>query len=674
MKISGLPLGSRRGAAVVTLVLGVLLWLSLISLPMAPATDLDASWQEMLVYGHARGWQFGRDVIFTWGPWGMLCSVFHLGRMGAVTKLVWEVGGKALLAGGLIALTGALPLWRRAVFVLACLLFHWFFLDVIYFVFVTLVVIRLMQRAPASGPWVGWVAALAFLAEFKFTYTVLTAGGVMAVAWVWWRRGREVGRDGGGRGGGGGGRGGAAGGGAAAGLLAAYGAALLVFWVAAGQSPDNLWPYLRRSLEIATGYGDAMMLDEPAAIFWVGLAVGAAGLLFCWRVGRGHSDRALAWGAAGFLAAAGFLMWKEGFVRADGHVYGFFCYGLLAVLVVPALLYPARRFNWVEGAALGCGWGVWLVAPVLVVAGPRISWERLCGNARMLPELTRLPGEWEEALATARSAAALPEIRRVVGGRSVDVYNFRQGVALLNEFNLTPRPVFQSYSAYTPGLDGWNLRFYGSGRAPDFLLWAHDSIDSRYPSIDDASLVVALAHHYRPVLREGEYWLLEKQSSVSAAPLRRHLLLDRTVRLGEEVAAPFHHGDAVWFQARLELTKLGRLRALAYKAPLIQLTVTDDQDGRTTWRVLPRIAVAGFLLDPLLATGDDLVAFLEGERRVGVRALCLDCPADQAEFWGSLQISLFALPDLPLRTVARAPAAPAAAGAPVSPPTAAQAL
>jgi hypothetical protein len=326
-----------------------------------------------------------------------------------------------------------------------------------------------------------------------------------------------------------------------------------------------------------------------------------------------------------------------------------------------------------EFAVFGSGWGIWLVAPAIAVAVPRISRERMVGNAQTLLHLSRLPHEWEGALASARSTAALPEIRGVVGQRTVDVYNFRQGVAMLNGLNFTPRPVFQSYSAYTPGLDGWNLRFYGSSRAPDFLIWAHDSIDSRYPSIDDASLVVALAHHYRPVLKEGEYWLLEKQSAVSTAPLRRHRLMGRTVRLGEEVVPPFHHGDALWFQADLELTKLGRLRALAYKAPLIQLTVTDDQGGRTTWRVLPRIAVAGFLLDPLLASGDDLVAFLEGYRRAGVKALCLDCPADQAEYWGRLQVSLFELPDLPLRSMARTPA-PAAAAAPASSPAAAQAL
>ncbi len=639
------PLG-RKGRAAVTLALGGLLWLSLIIFPMTPRADLDASWQEVLVYAHAHGWQFGRDVIFTWGPWGMLSSFFHLGGTGAVTKLVWEIGGKGLLAFGLIALTGSLPLWRRLVFVLVCLLFHWFFLDVIFFVFVTLVVIRLMLRAPASGPWLGWVAALAFLADMKFTYTVLTAGGILAVAWVWLRRGWT------GRGPGASRWGGI---GPAAGLLVAFGVALVVFWVAAGQSPDNLWPYLRRSVEIAAGYGDAMMLDEAPVIFGIGLGVAVLAGAFGWRIWRGHADRSLALGAAAFLTAAGFLMWKEGFVRADGHVYGFFCYVLIVVLVVPALLYPQRRWHWVEGAALGCLWGLWSVAPGLLLQSPRISRDRLGDNARTLLRVTRLPADWEGDLVSARRAAALPNIRAVVGRHSVDVYNYRQGVALLNGLNYTPRPVFQSYSAYTPGLDGWNLRFYGSERAPDFLIWTHESIDERYPSIDDASLLVALAHHYKPVLQEGEYWLLEKQSAVSAAPLRRRLLMQRKVRLGEEIVLPGRRGSVLWLQARLELTKLGRLRALAYKAPLMQLTVTDDQGGETSWRLLPRIAEAGFVLDPLLASGADVMAFMEGDRRVGVKAMRLDCPEDQAEYWRRLEIWVFELPDLPLRTVARAP-------------------
>ena len=37
-----------------------------------PATDLDASWITVITYGAGHGWQWGRDILFTYGPLGFL--------------------------------------------------------------------------------------------------------------------------------------------------------------------------------------------------------------------------------------------------------------------------------------------------------------------------------------------------------------------------------------------------------------------------------------------------------------------------------------------------------------------------------------------------------------------------------------------------------------------------
>jgi hypothetical protein len=64
----------------IAVILVLLLWPSLCYFPFAPQTSLDASWQQVLIYAHAHHWQFGRDIIFTWGPWGFLNSQFQLGN------------------------------------------------------------------------------------------------------------------------------------------------------------------------------------------------------------------------------------------------------------------------------------------------------------------------------------------------------------------------------------------------------------------------------------------------------------------------------------------------------------------------------------------------------------------------------------------------------------------
>ena len=160
-------------AAVLTLILG----LSLVGIPAAPDANLDASWQVMLIRAHDQGLQFGRDVIFTWGPWGFLCSRYHLGNLQAVPILVWGIGGQFLMALALVVLTRSLPAWRRFAFVAALLAFHWLFLDVVYFVLIALIGIAgLMRRDAGVLRLVAWTLVLGFLSQLKFTYLVISIG------------------------------------------------------------------------------------------------------------------------------------------------------------------------------------------------------------------------------------------------------------------------------------------------------------------------------------------------------------------------------------------------------------------------------------------------------------------------------------------------------------------
>src|SRR5271168_2751020 len=85
--------GGARGLE--TLAVALLLGLSLVGGFLAtPDSSLDGSWQEMLIHAHASGLQFGRDIIYTWGPWGFLANRYHLGSLEAVPILVWQVPGQ----------------------------------------------------------------------------------------------------------------------------------------------------------------------------------------------------------------------------------------------------------------------------------------------------------------------------------------------------------------------------------------------------------------------------------------------------------------------------------------------------------------------------------------------------------------------------------------------------
>ncbi len=623
------PPQSKSWQKVWQLGLTIVLWLSLVALPGAPVVALDPSYESVLVFSHQRNWQFGREINFIYGPWGFLNSVIHLGANGAAIRLLWETVGRFLLAGTLVLLTRRFSRLRQAIVVGACVFFGWLHVDTMIGVFLTLGVVGgLMRRNATRAELGGWVIGLAFLSEFKFTYGLIAAIGVFAAAGLAavrhnWRT--------------------------SAGLAVGFPIAILGWWMAAGQDPRNLAFYLRYSLELTSGNNSAMMAEGNFPPLVCGLVLAAMGAGFVWRLLRNHSDRSFGCIASGFLALAWFVVWKHGFIRADTHLLDFFAYNLIVALAIPALCFPAERFHLCDLALPVCLLGIWCVDPGLLGHLPRTAMGRLRHNVAAMFRAARLPEEWQEAFRMHKEEFSLPAARRIVGNGSVDCYNFNQGVVLLNGLNYRPRPVFQSYIAYTLALELSNLHFYESRHSPDYLLCNFVSVDRRYPALDDAALVAELPRGYQTVLIEGDYLLLRKTRVLPANRLDRELIQSRTLALGEMLKLPAPPNGAIWIQADLPLSLLGKARALLYRTPIMTIEVTDQSGAKSKWQILPHIAEDGFLLQPLLANTVDFAAFIDGRVTHWIQSVEFEAPTGTGAYWQQPQIKLYALPQIRLQ-------------------------
>jgi hypothetical protein len=604
--------------------------LSLVGVLNRPAENLDASWQMMLIHAHQTGLQFGRDIIFTWGPWGFLCTNYSLGGACAAPIIAWQTAGQFALAFALVWLVRPLALWRRYVFFAAFICLGWLFQDTAYFVLIAIVVLMGLMRPGTGGVAIAsWSASLGFLAQIKFTYFVLTAGGVCAAAALWLMRGDRR---------------------RAAAVAAAYALGVPAFWALGGQGLDNLYPYVMRSLEIASGYGDAMGFNEPMATFLWGAAVILGCAAYVRVLCLEGEDRRLGLCGGLFLALSLLLVWKESYTRADhvglgGHVFGLFGYVGVMAPAAGAIFFPSRRWHWFDLATIFCGAAIVAIEPSYIRLLPRMEWERAYAKARVLGRIASLPADWRSDLAAASQSADLPRIRAAVGGGTVDVYNYSVGTALLNGLKLSARPIFQSYSAYTPSLEGWNLRRYQSPRAPDFLLWRNESVDGRYPGQDDALLVSSLPGHYQPEFEENGYWLFRRKTAAGPLPARR-LILQETVRLGDEVRIPGGTSGAIWLDATPVPDALGRMRALLYKPAEIYIeTLGPDGTGLRS-RLVPRVDNVGFILDPVLDDGRRLADLMNGSARRAVRAFRFWSTDGQNEYWSRVDVQLFDMPSL----------------------------
>jgi len=607
------------------------LWLVLIEIPEAPVAQLDASWQQVLVHAHEHNRSFGNGIIFSAGPLGFLTSRFYLPD-SLTLKLAWEFGGKLLIAFCFVGLTGLLRPGRRTIAILGTILLAGLFIDAFYVVLLTLAVVHwLLPPAASRAQLVMALALLAFLAQLKFTFCLLALAGVALAASARLLR-REV-RP-------------------AFGVVVGFVVAFLALWLAAGQNPVRLPDYFRYSWSFSSGYPWAMSFDESWPVFFAGAATAVLGALGLAQIARAApAPRWTALPLVLFLAAVWFVSWKHGFTRADGHVLGFFLVSLMLGLALPDLAPTQSR--WWFGGLLPLGLlGLWLADPESFRNAPRAAFDRgrIALHYLVRPGIVRT--EFEANYAARRKLHDLPKLRAAIGAGTVDLLNFEQGLLFLNGLNYHPRPIFQSYSAYTDALLQKNAGFFRRPNAPEFVIVRLSTIDGRYPTQDDSLVLAELPLRYDLVLEDGDNVLFRKKAAPPAGEFTRTPIAEHAASLAQEVAAPSHEGHPLWLQASFELSWLGRLRSLFYKPPQLVMVSTDSRGEETRHRLIPTIARTGFVVQPLIHTSPDYANFARGRGTKALRSIRFEAASPaEAEFWSRGTVRFARLPELPLEMI-----------------------
>ncbi|BET69640.1 hypothetical protein ASA1KI_45580 [Opitutales bacterium ASA1] len=621
------------GSWALRIALGIALWLAWIDRPEPPVGGLDDSWQAALGYAHVHDLQFGREVLFTHGPWGWLSSHF-LPEAAQTGKRLWETIGKLLLVGTAVWLTGRLSWPRRIVFFVLLASCGLFFPDTHYAALMAVFVLfGLMEaRTPLAGK--AWLLAiLGWLATMKFTYAVLGMSGVgLVVAHQVWRREWKT-----------------------AALVASTAvASFLVAWLLAGQSLVHLLDHVRMSLELSGGYPSAMSIDEPLPIFFLGasatlLVVG--GCVFAWRC---RPETRAHWPAVVYLLFVTYVMWKHGFSRADGHVYALFSHAiLLGVFAAPAIGWRGRFDPFLPAMLVGVS-GFWIWNPAGARAIPHYLQHHLRNGFAYVASAAEARARFAATLEQRRSALPSPSLRSRVGDATIDALGHNQAILLLEDLNYHPRPVIQSYSVYTPTLMRRNLRFIQSDRAPEFLLWQNETIDARFPSLDDALVLAELPRRYEKVEETHAGLLLRRRAQQPAHRDQEFReVLARHVGWGETVALPPAPRSALWIECLFDRSFVGRLRSLLYKPGSIQMVVTDDTGREARHRILPAVAEAGFLAHPFLETDEDAGLLFDSAARRTIQSVRFEpARADERELWSGIHVRVYELPELPLEPLA----------------------
>lgn len=612
-----------------------LLWLTRFAPPEHPAVpELDPSWAQALGYALVHGLQFGRDIVFTYGPLGWFAHAAWQPELFGWKLFAFEIAFKlalcAFLARGIVRQGGPA---MKLLFVLL-LLVPEPGAEAFYFTCVVALGAWLLERTSAAHARAAsarellaaapvWLL-LAGVAWIKFTYLVLAVAAIAVVATrlVLAKRARA----------------------AAAHALLAFGA-LLFLWCACGQNPLNLWAYASTSWEVARGYAQAMSAPAEGADVALALASLAGGLFLVWGASRGTGALELVARLALFAAGA-FVAFKAGFVVAGSTTITCFGYALWAPwwFANDAAPAPRRAGALALGRVLVALLALWGYQRAQIASGggttrPLAAWNQiLADHASSVAEL----GTLREAYTLERTALAdqhaLPRIRERVGDAEIDVFQVELAVLFLNDLHWRPRPVLQSYAAYTERLAELNAAHFRSERAPRFVLWRFSTIDHRLPGLDDAPAQCEVLRRYRPVLSEGGYLLLERDDARGAAPAARRVL-ERDVHFGERVELPELEGRGGVLRLDLRPTARGALEGFVASWPRVELEIETDGAFTSVFRLVPGAARAGVLIDPWMCGQDAIENASSGGKSQRVTAIRV-VPSEAAELAFAPEIGL----------------------------------
>lgn len=570
--------------------------------------SLDHSWQISLYLALKEELIFGREFVFTYGPlgilttrmpfpgmslWYLLIDIFMYANLVAVFWYIWcehKSWITPILILPVFLIMGTAMYFMELPWMLYFFSFFWAF------------------RFGDTGKYI--YLLLGLFSSVVNLYVKLNTGlislvilcGVASVLII--RRG-EFGK-----------------------LFATYALCAIFIFLSAFCLPVNLQDYIIASWHIANGYNDAMYLDQPDklkyfpwAIYLI-LAFGIASLANVAKILT--SIRAfILWGA---ISLSFFILFKQGFVRADEHLFAFFEYAPL-LFGLWALLSESKFERY--------------ILSILVLVATVITWQAksLVINpdilSRKLQNINDYINAVSENLGDSKGIPQIdiPAIARLpesflarIGKSTVDIIPHDIASIYFHRLAYKPRAVMQSYSAYDEYLDNLGSAVYESDDAPRFIIYSESCVDDRYCGFDETTIKRAILKNYKVVAEEAGRILLQRREypvefpvvdiPPVEIPLRQPVFINKSASLQ-------------YAKINIDYSLLGKMRRFFYKPAPLYIRFKIDGEWTKKYRLIVPIAHGGVLLNRFIRDTKDARSFFDGkfDRLPKVEAIKLSSPS-----------------------------------------------
>lgn len=366
-----------------------------------------------------------------------------------------------------------------------------------------------------------------------------------------------------------------------------------LFWKAAGQNLVILPQYIKNTFYIIAGYTEAMSTEGQTREIIIYI-IGSIIILSYTLIQNNFSKKSkffLFFNFSIFL----FLAFKAGFVRHDGHALiagsAILIAALFAYLIIQKRLFFIFLSSLLVWAYID---GHYFPTSTLqftqnIKNTYTTSWNGLKIRIR---DNNYLKSNFDSKIANLRTKSNYPKLE----GTS-DIYSTNQSY-LISSGNLwNPRPIIQSYSAYNTSLAILNKNHLLSQNAPNNLFFSIEPIDGRLPSMEDGTSWSVILENYKP-FDIKENMLILKQEKMLKQHKEPTVISQTNHFMGELINVP--KAGTIYAELNIKHTLFGRLLYILFKSPQLQITLNLRNGSQQKFRIISEVAKSEFMLSPLI--------------------------------------------------------------------------
>jgi len=389
----------------------------------------------------------------------------------------------------------------------------------------------------------------------------------------------------------------------------------------------DVFLYVKNSLEIVSQYNDGNNIPAPKNMLLYAALIIAAYLiviLINFKMIILDSRRIITFC---YVTVALFIVFKEGFVRADAHMLVLF----YSIIPFMSLFYFFENEEKLKSQLRFCIIMMSMISSIAIqiyipANDPVINaYRNISGIPYRDYILHEYPKNLKKALDNGKRKALLPKrILEKLSGKTVDIIPWDMSYIFFNDLIYNPRPVIQSFNAGCEKLDELNAQKYLSEKAPDFIMYAIGSIDNRHPFWDESRTKLSMLMNYQiddtihissstgPGANNDFILLCKRQSKRKLVEVSSKNI---QYEIGDTLQVP-KSDNLIYLYADFEYSLFGKVRRLLYQPNRIAAEIRYEGKETPSYNIaIVPILKAGVLVNKKAQTFSDAYGIFESVGR-----------------------------------------------------------